>query len=93
MLCAPASMLRMSDDTCKNYCLGIESVLASIIATMGKAQRHAMIESLERRLAQRKQTEEADEVISGLPHEAPIVRSMHTHCLTFEVTMMVNRLA
>lgn len=59
-------MLRMRDDTCKNYGLGIEAILASIIAAMGTAQRRAMIEELERHLAQRKHSEDADEVISGL---------------------------
>jgi hypothetical protein len=59
-------MPRMSDENCKDYCLGIEAILASIIGAMGTAQRHAMIEELERHLAQRKHSEDADEVIAGL---------------------------
>ena len=66
MGCAPASMPRMSDDRCTDYCLGIEAILAAVIGTMDGAQRHAILEKLERHLAQRKRSEEADEVISGL---------------------------
>ena len=56
----------MSDHRCKHYCLGIEALLAAVIGTMDAARRHAIVEELERHLAQRKYSEETDEVISGL---------------------------
>ncbi len=54
------------NDECMDYCLGVEAVLASVIATMGAPQRQALIRALEKRLVPQKRSEEADEVIAGL---------------------------
>jgi hypothetical protein len=42
----PASLPRMSEDRCTDYCLGIEAILAAVIGTLDGAQRRAILEEL-----------------------------------------------